>query len=152
LVAALEAVIHLDTHVIVWLYDGQTARFPDTVKGALEENALLFSPMVELELEYLYEIGRLQVNSTAVLTDLKERIGIRVSSAHFEKIIEHARDLRWTRDPFDRVIVATAMADDVALITRDATILANYALARWDAPPPRPKIASRRRAPKRTRR
>jgi PIN domain nuclease of toxin-antitoxin system len=37
----------------------------------------------------------------------------------------------WTRDPFDRLIVANAMADGAPLITADETILANFRDAVW---------------------
>lgn len=124
--------IHVDTHVVAWLYEGRTDLIPEAVANLLEANELLVSPMVELELEYLHEIGRAEVGSRAVIDDLRSRIGLALSSASFASIIEHARRLPWTRDPFDRIIVATAIADDAELLTRDASILAHYPKARWD--------------------
>lgn len=144
--------IHLDTHVLAWLYDGAVDRFPVSVQELIEENDLGISPMVELELEYLHEIGRLKATGQDVLQDLDGRIGIRKSSAPFARIIEEARQLTWTRDPFDRIIVATARADNVVLVTRDATILANHDRARWDAAPEAGKGPGRRRQAKRRRR
>ncbi|HEY8943010.1 MAG TPA: PIN domain-containing protein [Polyangiaceae bacterium] len=145
--------IHLDTHVIAWLYDGEVERLPRSVQAALEANDLLISPMVQLELEYLHDIGRLAATSSAILDDLNARIGLRLSSAPFAKIIEHAARLSWTRDPFDRIIVATAIADDLPLLTKDETILEHCALAGWDdTAPARSRAPSRRRAKKRPRR
>ena len=144
--------IHLDTHVLAWLYEGSVDRLPASVQALIEENDLGISPMVELELQYLHEIGRLQATGHDVLQDLDGRIGIRKSSAPFARIIEEARQLTWTRDPFDRIIVATALADDVVLVTRDATILANHDRARWDAAPKAGKAPGRRRQAKRRRR
>jgi PIN domain nuclease of toxin-antitoxin system len=43
-----------------------------------------------------------------------------------------AATLGWTRDPFDRVIVAHALADDLPLLTRDERIRRHCPLARWD--------------------
>ena len=144
--------IQLDTHVVVWLYDGRTDRLPGTVKRLIEENDLLISPMVALELQYLHEIGRLRATSGLILDDLNGRIGLRTSSAPFARVVDVARDLSWTRDPFDRIIVATAIVDDVALLTRDGTLLSHCSLARWDAVPTSPKASSRRKPAKRARR
>jgi PIN domain nuclease of toxin-antitoxin system len=145
-------VIHLDTHVLAWLYEGSIERFPASVQRLLDDNDLGISPMVELELEYLYEIGRLQATGRDVLQDLDGRIGVRKSSAPFARIIEEARELTWTRDPFDRIIVATAMADEVALITRDGDILTHYHRARWEDAGKAGKASGRRRPAKRKRR
>jgi acetylornithine deacetylase/succinyl-diaminopimelate desuccinylase-like protein len=37
----------------------------------------------------------------------------------------------WTRDPFDRLIVANAMADGATLITADRVILRHFDQAIW---------------------
>lgn len=123
--------IHLDTHVLVWLYEGRRDLFPDAVAALIEENDLVISPMVELELEYLYEVGRAGVRAEVVVEDLRARLGVERSVAPFVSIVEHARHLSWTRDPFDRLIVATALADSVSLLTRDSTILDHCASALW---------------------
>ena len=39
-------------------------------------------------------------------------------------MVEAARTFAWTRDPFDRLIVANAIADGVKLLTADEIILA----------------------------
>ena len=53
--------IHLDTHVVVWLYTGEIERLSDAAVEALEAEELIVSPMVQLELTFLHEIGRLSV-------------------------------------------------------------------------------------------
>lgn len=58
--------IYLDTHVVIWLYIGDSTRFSETAKKAIEEHDLLISPLVTLELTYLYEIGRLLVQSNQI--------------------------------------------------------------------------------------
>jgi PIN domain nuclease of toxin-antitoxin system len=141
-------VIHVDTHVVAWLYEGRTDLIPETVTRLIEEDELVVSPMVELELEYLYEIGRVQVGSRDVIDDLRARIGLPASLASFTSIVEHARGISWTRDPFDRIIVATALADDVDLITRDVTILTHCGRARWDDRPSGRKPSQRRKPAK----
>jgi PIN domain nuclease of toxin-antitoxin system len=139
-------VIHLDTHLVAWLYEARVALIPSAVAQLLEQNDLFVSPMVELELEYLFEIGRANVRSHVVIDDLSGRLGLGKSRAPFSSIVAHARGLSWTRDPFDRIIVANAMADEATLLTRDRTILDHYAAARWEGkakPRKRPRTQAR---------
>ena len=49
------------------------------------------------------------------------------------EIGQHARLLGWPRDPFDRLIVAHALASRATLLTADETILGNCAQARWSS-------------------
>ena len=47
------------------------------------------------------------------------------------EVTEHCLDLSWTRDAFDRLIVAQAALDRAKLITRDRLILKHYPKAVW---------------------
>lgn len=123
--------IYLDTHVVVWLYAGQLDCFSHDVQSLLNENELLISPIVQLELQYLHEIGRITVDADAVLADLAARIGLQVCEKRFQAVARAATAVSYTRDPFDRLIIAHASLNDNLLITKDETILANYPHARW---------------------
>ena len=46
-------------------------------------------------------------------------------------MVETARSFAWTREPFDRLIVANAMADGVRLLTADEMILRHFKDAVW---------------------
>jgi PIN domain nuclease of toxin-antitoxin system len=59
-------VIYLDTHAVAWLYAKELSRFTSKGLEGLEANELLISPMVSLELEYLYETGWIQVKSRVI--------------------------------------------------------------------------------------
>lgn len=123
--------IHLDTHAVAWLYAGDLARFPRPVREVLEEEQLTVSPMVELELQLLYEIRRIADPGRTILDDLVERVGLRVSSAPFQRVVAAAAKFDWTRDPFDRLIVGQALADAARLVTRDRVIRRHYRAALW---------------------
>ncbi len=127
----MEGVIRLDTHVIVWLYTGEIARLTQPVIDAIEANVPVVSPIVQLELTYLHEIGRLTVGGAEIIGDLHERIGLQTSAATMLAVVRSAGALRWTRDPFDRIIVADAEVASATLLTKDATIRANSPLALW---------------------
>ena len=126
--------IHLDTHVVAWLFAGTLERLPPTVKQRLEAEELAISPMVMLELQYLHEIGRTSETGPAVVADLAERIGLRMAESEFSAVAATAAGLSWTRDPFDRLIAAHSLVDDVALLTSDQTIRDHLPRAVWDSP------------------
>lgn len=128
----MAAMIHVDTHVVLWLYDARIELFPKTARTAIEEHELFVSPMVLLELEYLYEVGRIKVQGSTIVEDLAVRIGLRISETPFASVITFARNYTWTRDPFDRLIASNAAADGCRLVSADRTILANCAHAIWE--------------------
>lgn len=123
--------IYLDTHVVVWLYTGLVARFSDATQTLLNEHDLLISPIVRLELQYLYEIKRMSVAAEPLIADLSQRLGLAVCPKPFDDVIMRATQLTWTRDPFDRILVAHAALNNNILLSKDQTILAHYPHARW---------------------
>lgn len=125
-------ILHLDTHVVVWLYAGDRRRFPGRAAAAIDHARLVYCPAVGLELTYLHETGRIKVSARQVLDYLGERIGLAADDAPFVVVARAAETLTWTRDPFDRLITAAAAVGDHPLITRDAAILANYPAAVWE--------------------
>ena len=123
--------IYLDTHVVVWLYAGQIERFSRQVKALMNEHEIYISPIVRLELQYLYEIQRVTDDANAIVSDLFRRIGLEICHKNFNDVISQAMTLSWTRDPFDRIITANAGLNNNVLISKDQNILAHYPYARW---------------------
>jgi len=126
-------VILLDTHVVVWLYAGELERFPHAALRRIEgEDELGISPLVVLELQYLYEIGRITVAPAAILADLAIRLGLQQVEPQLGPLVEQACCLGWTRDPFDRLIVAQALLQGVELVTKDRLIGVHFSGVVWD--------------------
>ena len=124
--------IYLDTHVVVWLFTGHADRLSKKARKLIEEDSeLMISPMVVLELEYLHEIERLAVGGREIAHGLATQIGLQICPLPFPTVIDAAIDQSWTRDPFDRLIVAQAVAATSPLLTKDATIRRHCKLARW---------------------
>jgi PIN domain nuclease of toxin-antitoxin system len=123
--------IYLDTHIVVWLYAGQVQTFSQPIKNLINDQELYISPIVRLELKYLYEIQRVVDDSNTIITDLSNRIGLNICDKDFSAIVDQAMSLTWTRDPFDRIIVANASLSQNHLITKDQNILDHYPHARW---------------------
>jgi PIN domain nuclease of toxin-antitoxin system len=122
----------IDTHVAIWLY-ADKALVPDEVLVFLDSEDLFLSPMAALEIEYLAEIGRIAVDSRTIIGFLGESISLRLEERHLARALLAARDVKWTRDPFDRIIVAHAESMRANLVTRDGTIREHCHLARWTA-------------------
>lgn len=123
--------IFLDTHVAVWLYTGDLGLIPEAVQRELDEHPLVISPMVTLELQYLHEVGRITVGGTEIVSELSSSIGLTADDLSLGEVVGVALSADWTRDPFDRLIVAHADLRRAALATKDAAILAQYGRAFW---------------------
>jgi PIN domain nuclease of toxin-antitoxin system len=123
--------VHLDTHVAVWLAAGDKRRLRP-IQRRLARASLFVSPVVLVELELLREIGRIRAPIADVLAILTDDHGVAEASGDLRDIVGYARLLGWTRDPFDRLIVAHAQASRAVLLTADATISDNFPDARWD--------------------
>jgi PIN domain nuclease of toxin-antitoxin system len=86
---------------------------------------------VQLELDYLHDIDRLMVGGAHIVADLHHRIGLRMSEVALSALVHTAAALAWTRDPFDRLIVADALVAGAGLVTKDRTIHDRTAIALW---------------------
>lgn len=123
---------YVDTQVVVWLCEDKVAKFSSRALDALNELDLLVSPMVMIELAYLYEIERIVRAPQDLIKQLKMQLGVRVCDHSFPDLAETALFENWTRDPFDRLIVAHAKSNNYApLITSDSTIRRHYPKTIW---------------------
>lgn len=123
--------IYLDTHAVVALYSGETKKLSDRGRRLLDEKQILISPMVILELEFLREIKRIEVQALDIVNALVEEISLKICPLPFPKIISQSLTENWTRDPFDRLIVAHARAGKGPLLTKDGQMQDNYPQAFW---------------------
>jgi len=125
-------VTYLDTHVLVWLYASARKKLSLAASEAIEHSAdLRISPMVLLEIDFLHEIERISVDSKKIYGYLHHQIGLRLCDKSFADIAIKAADHNWTRDPFDRLIVAQAALGDNPLISKDSLIRSHYPATIW---------------------
>lgn len=124
--------LYLDTHILVWLYQDGAARLtPQGVHAIETAEQLLISPMVELELSYLHEIARINCPALNILDTLRRDIGLETCKQAFAAVVGAALALSWTRDPFDRLIVAQAAHRASPLLTADRNLREHYSAAIW---------------------
>ena len=125
-------ICYVDTQVAIWLNEANLAKLSAKALSVISAADVRISPMAVVELEYLYEIRRIIVKPQEILVKLGAEIGLTVCDHPFPAIAEMALGETWTRDPFDRIIVAHAKSNGAApLLTRDELIRANYPNATW---------------------
>lgn len=124
--------LYLDTHVLLWLYEGALQRFSPRALHLLETTDLFISPMAVLEMRFLFEIDRINVDAPYILTYLQNTLDVQLCQIPFPRVMIQSLEIDWTRDPFDRLIVAQAIAAGGSLLTKDRTIPNHSIAALWD--------------------
>lgn len=118
----------VDTQILIWLLDTKLRKrhIRKTAHEALETSKVLVSPMVLLEIDYLREINRINLNHHQVLKILQQEIDIEIDPTPFYEITKTTPSITWTRDPFDRMIVAHSVYHQIPLITYDEKIIDHH--------------------------
>jgi len=126
-------ITYLDTSAAVWLAEKSLDRISPAALDHLRHAAdCRLSPTVLLELEFLFEIGRILLPAADIRRKLETEAGITVCDLGYPLIAETALRENWTRDPFDRLITAHARANSLAwLVTSDRRIREAYPRAIW---------------------
>lgn len=121
--------VHLDTHVAARLAGREKLNLSNEARHLINFSPVVISPIVVLELELLAEIGRLKASVDHTL-ELLRQLGVSILEHSFPQACWASRSLAWTRDPFDRLIVGHAIADEQSvLISFDEDIHRNYKYA-----------------------
>lgn len=121
---------HLDTHIAVEFAASARQALSSRAAAAIRRSETAISPIVLLEIQYLYERNVTRHSASEVESRLA-LAGVGVSPESFAEVARKSLEMSWTRDPFDRLIVGHAAAASAHLITKDERILANYPLAVW---------------------
>lgn len=121
----------LDTHVAVWLYAGAVDQLSEAAASTIEREPIVLCPLVRLELACLHEIGRVSADPADVIAGLIRDLGAEMSVVPFADVVSAAVSLDWTRDPFDRLLVADAICGGDVFVTRDRAIRSEFPAAVW---------------------
>jgi len=116
--SAAAAVILLDTNAVIWLAKGH--RRARTLERAPR---LYLSPASVLEVQFLVEIGRIQLAPGAAAVTLGDDPRWLLDEPAAGEWFSVAAEIGWTRDPFDRLLVAHARMRGWRLATADTVLL-----------------------------
>jgi PIN domain nuclease of toxin-antitoxin system len=118
--------ILLDTHFLIWILT--SADRIDEYRWLDDHRPWGISPISLLELQYLAEIGRIELNAAGIVEALQLDRRFVLDEPPLMSLIERALPLTWTRDPFDRLLAAHSTARRVPLCTVDRLLLQHHAL------------------------
>jgi PIN domain nuclease of toxin-antitoxin system len=86
------------------------------------------SPVSILELQYLAEIGRIEVRQPELLEALGVDPRFVIDEVPLMALVRQALELGWTRDPFDRLLAAHSLARRTPLCTLDRALARHHPL------------------------
>ena len=116
----------LDTHIILWLLAGSD-KLPKVARQIIEDpdNTICYSAVSpwELEIKHLKEPDRVTLSGKGLIF-LCEQVGITdlpVNRHHIGELenVSPADPNNTHKDPFDRMLLAQARAENMVLITHD---------------------------------
>lgn len=114
----------VDTNVVIWMLAGNQRRVSKAARKALEDDrqSILVSAVTVWEIATKRSLGKLRAPQGWAQT--LPRIGLEplpVTALHAEAV----ERLPWHhRDPFDRLLIAQATVEEIALVSADAQLSA----------------------------
>jgi PIN domain nuclease of toxin-antitoxin system len=121
-------VILLDTHVLIWLASDPaklSQRAADAIRGASRGTGMGISAITLWELAWLATNDRFEISGTveAFVEKISSRTSIRPVTVKVA-VLANQLPTDCSGDPCDRIIGATALAEGIALVTKDRRIRA----------------------------
>jgi PIN domain nuclease of toxin-antitoxin system len=114
----------LDTHVVLW-WQAESARLSNKARKCIEDaTSRLVSPVTFWELAMLVEKGRVRLDrpTAAWVNDFLSTDRVVLAELTASVAVSAGELTAFHGDPADRMIVASAVAAGVALVTKDGRV------------------------------
>jgi PIN domain nuclease of toxin-antitoxin system len=111
----------LDTHALIWYYD-DLSRVPTKTKNMIKDpkNQIYVSLISIWEIAILINIGKLKIDWTLneLLEDIKGK-AFKIVPIKQKHIFTYLGLPLLHRDPFDRLLIATSISENLIFVTHD---------------------------------
>jgi len=111
----------LDTHTFLWFVAGKQELSETAKSQILNPNAQNFVSIASLwEISIKVKLGKLHINGSipSIIDDLTEN-NFELLPINFAHIVKNYELELHHRDPFDRIIIAQAMVEEMPIISKD---------------------------------
>ncbi len=114
--------ILLDTHTFIWFIEG-SSELSIAARKKIEDvkNTSFISVASLWEMSIKFNLGKLTVKNSpfkTLIDDINEN-GIQILNINFNHLIENVNLDSHHRDPFDRLIIAQAVSENMNIIGKD---------------------------------
>ncbi|MBN8822602.1 MULTISPECIES: type II toxin-antitoxin system VapC family toxin [unclassified Spirosoma] len=119
----------LDTHTLLWFYSGDES-LPDSLRRIISNpDNLCFISIASLwEITIKMGIGKLEIDSPITeLFSFLDRNRFWVMPIELEHLVQLQGLPYHHKDPFDRLIIAQALSENISIATRDS-VFSTYGL------------------------
>ena len=111
----------IDTHALIWFIT-DNKKLPIQTRRIIEssENNCFVSIATYWEIGIKYSIGRLDLNADLeTIFEIIEETGFEPLPVTVKQILTNAKLDFYHQDPFDRIIIAQSMTENMAIISKD---------------------------------
>lgn len=119
----------LDTHTFIW-WDSDPAKLSKKALYLLlnQDNTRLVSVVTLWEIQIKTQLGKLTLNQPlAKIINTQQKNRIEFIEVQVNHILELEQLPSYHKDPFDRLLIAQAKAENAILVSRDP-VFSNYAI------------------------
>jgi PIN domain nuclease of toxin-antitoxin system len=114
----------LDTHVFIW-WDSNPARLSKKALALCSDpgNTLLLSVASAWEMQIKMQMGKMQLSFPLqdIIREQQKDNGLQIIPVELEHVLALQSLPAHHRDPFDRLLIAQALAESAVLVSRDKT-------------------------------